>query len=222
MSHGAHNSHAGSDRPAPERTCIGCRRQTRQEDLLRLVRSPDGAVVVDHPRRLGGRGAYVCSALTCFGRALRPALLRKSLGGPVAQPDISLFAEQVRDRLERRVIGLLAAAGRARKAAVGSSETRSAIDNGTGALVVVASDVSPRVRHSLEEAARRASIELLEFGDRQRLGDAFARSEVGAVAVTEAGLAAAIRHEIELLDGLRVRQEPVPGSRCGEDLERAT
>ncbi|NPD32657.1 YlxR family protein [Eggerthellaceae bacterium zg-997] len=60
------------------RTCIGCSATSEKRALLRIVRTPAGAVEADPTGRKPGRGAYVCSA-TCFERALKTARLQRAL-----------------------------------------------------------------------------------------------------------------------------------------------
>ena len=52
---------------APLRTCIGCRRQRPQSQLVRCVVGPQGATV---SRTAAGRGAWLCS-VECFHTAGR-------------------------------------------------------------------------------------------------------------------------------------------------------
>lgn len=49
----------------PLRTCLACGRKTSKAELLRLVRTRDGAVVIDLRQQLAGRGAYVCRTPAC-------------------------------------------------------------------------------------------------------------------------------------------------------------
>ena len=61
------------------RTCVGCRESgdRRADDLVRLVLSPDGDIVVDLGGKLPGRGAWVHTRLACLERvAKRPQSLR--------------------------------------------------------------------------------------------------------------------------------------------------
>ena len=78
----------------PERTCVGCRRRAAQEDLVRLTRSVDGALRIDGTDRAPGRGAYVCSNVLCFEKAVSHGGLARALRGPVTG------AEEVRERFE--------------------------------------------------------------------------------------------------------------------------
>jgi predicted RNA-binding protein YlxR (DUF448 family) len=51
----------------PTRTCLGCGRKAPQSELLRFA-AVDG--VLAPGRTLPGRGAYTCSRLQCFERAV--------------------------------------------------------------------------------------------------------------------------------------------------------
>ena len=45
----------------PTRTCVICRSKRPKNELLRLVKMPEGTVELDRSGRLNGRGAYICS-----------------------------------------------------------------------------------------------------------------------------------------------------------------
>lgn len=59
----------------PQRTCIGCGLKTDKNKLIRVVRKPDGDVVIDKTGKIPGRGAYICAKQEC----LKEAIKRKSL-----------------------------------------------------------------------------------------------------------------------------------------------
>ena len=44
----------------PQRSCIGCGTKKDKKDLIRIVRTPDGDIVLDRTGKKAGRGAYVC------------------------------------------------------------------------------------------------------------------------------------------------------------------
>ena len=60
-----------------QRSCIACGAQADKTGLLRIVRTPEGAVAFDATGRAPGRGAYVCSA-ECLS-ALRKGRLERAL-----------------------------------------------------------------------------------------------------------------------------------------------
>ncbi len=61
-----------------ERTCIGCRKTQTKQELFRIARTPDGAVVFDRTGKGPGRGAYVCS-VACFEDACKKGRIAAAL-----------------------------------------------------------------------------------------------------------------------------------------------
>jgi predicted RNA-binding protein YlxR (DUF448 family) len=76
-------------RQHPTRTCVACRTSRQKRELLRVVRTPGGEVVVDLTGRAPGRGAYVCADPACRDAALAKGALRRALA--VSIP-VELFA----------------------------------------------------------------------------------------------------------------------------------
>ena len=61
----------------PQRTCIGCGTRAHRNALVRIVRSPDGAIHLDRTASLPGRGAWIHPDEGCLQRArARRALAR--------------------------------------------------------------------------------------------------------------------------------------------------
>lgn len=70
------------DAPGPRRTCVGCRRRRSPADLIRIVRSPDGSLLVG--RTLPGRGAWLCAGnLDCLDIGTRRGGLARSFRTPL-------------------------------------------------------------------------------------------------------------------------------------------
>ena len=63
----------------PQRTCIGCQQAKPKRDLIRLVRTPEGELVIDETGKRNGRGAYLCAEKACWEAVLRGSQLAKSL-----------------------------------------------------------------------------------------------------------------------------------------------
>ena len=40
-----------------------------KNQLVRVVRLPDGSITIDKTGKLSGRGAYLCPGLTCYNKA---------------------------------------------------------------------------------------------------------------------------------------------------------
>ena len=64
----------------PLRQCLGCREMKPKAELVRVVRSPEGAVSLDLRGKAPGRGAYVCRSADCLKKALRSKAVSRSLG----------------------------------------------------------------------------------------------------------------------------------------------
>ena len=61
------------------RSCVACRTSRDKRELVRVVRSPDGGVSVDHTGRAAGRGAYVCRDTACITTAIHRGALSRAL-----------------------------------------------------------------------------------------------------------------------------------------------
>ncbi|VAW43115.1 COG2740: Predicted nucleic-acid-binding protein implicated in transcription termination [hydrothermal vent metagenome] len=54
----------------PLRTCFVCREKRDKRQLTRLVRTLEGAVLVDPTGKQNGRGAYLCDQITCWKKGV--------------------------------------------------------------------------------------------------------------------------------------------------------
>ena len=69
----------------PQRQCMGCRERREKREMIRVVRSPEGAVSLDFRGKAPGRGAYICPKLDCLKKALRSKALERSLEVPIPE-----------------------------------------------------------------------------------------------------------------------------------------
>jgi predicted RNA-binding protein YlxR (DUF448 family) len=60
---------------------------TNKRELVRLVRTAAGSVVVDATGKLAGRGAYVCGKVDCWDAAVRKGRLARSLKTTISAED---------------------------------------------------------------------------------------------------------------------------------------
>lgn len=79
----------------PERQCIGCRESKGKKELIRIVKTPEGDIIVDRTGRKNGRGAYLCDNRECLEKARRANALSRSFKMNV--PD------EIYDELERQL-----------------------------------------------------------------------------------------------------------------------
>ncbi len=62
----------------PLRQCLGCREMKPKKDLIRVVRSPEGAVSLDFKGKKPGRGAYLCHDALCLAKAKKAKALERA------------------------------------------------------------------------------------------------------------------------------------------------
>jgi predicted RNA-binding protein YlxR (DUF448 family) len=75
-------------RHVPQRTCIACRTEQGQRTLIRIVRTPEGRIVIDETGRANGRGAYLHPVQACWVKALKGATIKNALKVSPAPNDI--------------------------------------------------------------------------------------------------------------------------------------
>ena len=79
----------------PERQCLGCNEHRPKREMLRVVRTPEGDIVLDFVGKVSGRGAYICRDISCFKKARKSKRIDRSLD--ITVPDT------VYDRMEQEL-----------------------------------------------------------------------------------------------------------------------
>jgi predicted RNA-binding protein YlxR (DUF448 family) len=74
-------------RHVPERTCVACAGKAAKRQLVRLVRTPQGAVEVDPTGKRAGRGAYLHAEARCWELALTKGRLEHHLKTKLGQDE---------------------------------------------------------------------------------------------------------------------------------------
>lgn len=78
-----------SKRPkhVPMRTCVACKESKPKRELLRVVRTPDGHVLLDATGKKSGRGAYLCARYSCWETALKKKRLEQEFEVSISEED---------------------------------------------------------------------------------------------------------------------------------------
>lgn len=63
----------------PERRCVGCSGHFPKSSLIRILRTPEGEIVLDESGKKSGRGAYICKSAACLAKARKARRLESSL-----------------------------------------------------------------------------------------------------------------------------------------------
>ena len=67
------------NRQIPTRTCVVCRTKRQRDELIRLVKTPEGQILFDSTGRMDGRGAYVCADADHWGEGIDRGRLKNAL-----------------------------------------------------------------------------------------------------------------------------------------------
>ena len=82
-------------RKIPMRMCVGCREMKEKRSLMRVVKSPEGAISFDRVGKAPGRGAYVCKSKECFEKAVKQRQLERALETRVDEAVFSQLMEEI-------------------------------------------------------------------------------------------------------------------------------
>ena len=72
-----------------------CRTVQSKRDLVRLVRTPEGQLVIDKTGKQNGRGAYLCRQRSCWEAALTGRQLGKALNMEVGERERELLHDAI-------------------------------------------------------------------------------------------------------------------------------
>ena len=70
----------------PQRQCVGCRTMKDKKALIRVVRTPEGQIVLDATGKKSGRGAYVCPDPACLKKARKSRALERAFSLEIPEP----------------------------------------------------------------------------------------------------------------------------------------
>ena len=62
----------------PLRQCIGCGEMKSKKEMIRVIKTAEGEILLDATGRKNGRGAYLCPSMGCFKKAVKGRGLERS------------------------------------------------------------------------------------------------------------------------------------------------
>jgi predicted RNA-binding protein YlxR (DUF448 family)/ribosomal protein L7Ae-like RNA K-turn-binding protein len=168
-----------------------------QSRLVRYVRAPDGALLVDYRHKLPGRGAYTCLNFACICQAVSRKQFERALR---ATCPAVITAEALRDQLlvalHDRLAALLGMARKSSQVVSGGNQVLAALDQPDRlALVVFADDVSAGVADKVASKAGRQMVPCLSFSTKAALGQLLGRGERSVTGLMKGHLAEAFLGE---------------------------
>ena len=79
----------------PTRRCTGCGEHFPKNTLIRVLRTPEGEVVLDLTGKKSGRGAYICKNVTCFKKARKARRIETSLECQISEELYNRMEEEL-------------------------------------------------------------------------------------------------------------------------------
>lgn len=183
-------------RHRPQRTCLGCRQTDDQSRLVRFVRAPDGAVLVDYREKLPGRGAYTCLKAACIHQAVSRRRFDRAFRVGCQPLSAELLLSGLANALREHLAALLGMARKSSQAVSGGNLVLDALDRPEKlAVVILAEDVSAGVAEKIERKARSRGVPSVRFSTKADLGQLLGRGERSVTALTKGRLAEAFLTE---------------------------
>ena len=79
----------------PLRKCTVCGEHRNKKELLRVVRTPEGNIVLDLTGKANGRGAYLCRSEKCLIKARKSGRIATSLACAIPDEVYDAIAEVI-------------------------------------------------------------------------------------------------------------------------------
>ena len=69
---------AAMSKKIPLRQCVGCGEMKGKKEMLRVLKTTEGPIVLDTTGKKNGRGAYLCKSVECLKKAKKNKGLERS------------------------------------------------------------------------------------------------------------------------------------------------
>lgn len=66
------------NRKIPMRQCVGCGEMHGKKEMIRVLKTTEGPIVLDVTGKKNGRGSYLCKTKECLHRAIKNKGLERS------------------------------------------------------------------------------------------------------------------------------------------------
>jgi predicted RNA-binding protein YlxR (DUF448 family) len=83
------------EKRVPLRKCLGCMSSFPKKDLVRVLKTPEGEVILDLSGKKSGRGAYICKNSACLKKALKSKRIQNNLELEIPEEVISQLEKEL-------------------------------------------------------------------------------------------------------------------------------
>ena len=85
------------NKKVPMRMCCGCGEMKPKNELKRVVRTPEGEVLLDLKGKASGRGAYICGNAECLKKARKTGKIARTLKAEISDEIYSLMEMELEE-----------------------------------------------------------------------------------------------------------------------------
>ncbi len=101
---------------------------------------------------------------------------------------------------QNKIYSLMGLAARGRNVVSGEFQTETAIKSNTAELVIVAEDASDNTKKLFRDKCSFYEVPIYTYGTKEELGHAIGKVPRASIALTDAGLAEAVKKHLEALE----------------------
>lgn len=79
---------------------MGCGEKKPKKELLRVVRTPEGEILIDVKGKLSGRGVYICPKFGCLEKAKKAKRFERSLETAIPEDVYASLEQSLKELVE--------------------------------------------------------------------------------------------------------------------------
>lgn len=84
-----------TNKKIPMRQCVGCGEMKAKKEMIRVIKTTEGAITLDANGRMNGRGAYICPSGECLQKAMKSKGLERSFKMPIPKEVYDLLEKEM-------------------------------------------------------------------------------------------------------------------------------
>ena len=181
----------------PLRQCIGCGEMKSKKEMIRVIKTAEGEILLDATGRKNGRGAYLCPSMECFKKAVKGRGLERSFKMAIPR--------EVYETLEKtdknKVFSMIGLATRARKVVSGEFSTEKSVKSGRSHMVIVSEEASDNTKKMFTNMCTHYKVPIYLFGTKEELGHAMGQEFRASLSVEDAGFAKTLASRMNVNGG---------------------
>ena len=85
------------NKKVPMRQCVGCGEMKGKKEMMRVLKTAEGDIVLDVTGKKNGRGAYLCKNLSCLEKAEKKKAFFRSFKEAIPKEDLDRLREEIKE-----------------------------------------------------------------------------------------------------------------------------